>query len=85
MPLYQELSGVQNIARPRPQPGKKRSLPTPRFGPRAHFWGRGVALPIKERRFKDNMDDFELWLCHEKSLETVAYSSLEKKKNEGIS
>lgn len=61
------------------------SLPIPRVGPRAHFWGRGEALPIWERQYKDNMDDFKLRICHEKSLETVAYSSLEKKKNEGIS
>lgn len=78
--LYQEQSGVENSARPCPQPGKNCSLSIPRVGPRAHFWGRGEVLPIWERQYKDNMDDFKLWICHEKSLETVAYSSLEKKK-----
>lgn len=78
--LYQEQSGVENIARPCPQPGMSCSLPISRVGPRAHFWGRGEALPIWERRYKDDMDDFKLWIYHEKSLETVAYSLLEKKK-----
>lgn len=57
--LYQEQSGVENSARQCPQLGKIYSLPIPRIGPRAHFWGRGEALPIGERQCKDNMDDFK--------------------------
>ena len=58
--LYQEQSGVENSTRPCPQLGKSCSLPIPRTGPNAHFWGRGDALPVCERQCKDNMDDFKL-------------------------
>jgi hypothetical protein len=36
------------------------------------------------KAIQDNMDDFKLGICHEKRLQTVAYSFW-RKKNEGIS
>lgn len=61
--------------------GRSAPYQFPGLGPRSTFWGRGEALPVKERWFKDNMDDSKLLtLSWEKSRNCGLLLTGEKKK-----
>lgn len=77
--LYQEQSGVRTWPEHAHSKGRAATYQLPGSGP-------GPTFGIEKRHClygKSNTgqhDDFKLWLCHEKRLQTVAYSFWRKKK-----